>query len=66
MEDHAGLTEQPDDFDEVLAGSGVDTINVQDGDPFDVVCTGGGADTVTADGPEVPPGDVVDDPNFYP
>jgi Ca2+-binding RTX toxin-like protein len=49
---------KPDDVDRVFGGTGVDRINVTDGDIFDVVCSGGGKDRVLSD-----PGDRVDDPN---
>ena len=60
ISDTHGPPGYPSDYDEVFAGDGVDTINVQDGDIFDVVCTGGGNDPA----PTIDPGDVVDDPSF--
>jgi Ca2+-binding RTX toxin-like protein len=49
-------TSHPSDFDKAYGGSGIDAIDVQDGDALDVVCTGGGADPA----PTIDTGDVVD------
>ena len=60
LDTNGSLTGHPNDYDEVFGGTGVDAIDVQDGDGLDAVCTGGGEDPA----PTIDSGDVVDDPSL--